>query len=586
MPQILGSPPEHTVKIRDLRPLVSATGLTKQGRNQAFQHSGPPMRGSLRAARPSASQTDSEAHSGAADEDWDLDVSRLSDWIAEEGVEGLVKLMRQKRAAQKRHAAAAAEARQRAATAARQQAVTRPPLRKETGNVSTIDVANLDASNVSDFIAKVGLEKTIELVRRGVAVIKNKEVGGAAQPRMRAAVPERQPRTGASSTAEGVSKQPTSRGVLLTDEDEGTGGQGGFSVPPKQRPLSGPPRLDSSHRPWGHVTPSLSGGSLTGEAIARERDGPSFTDWRYSDKDMTPDKYDGRASLEHFMSKFWSCSGYHGWDEEERLAHLQCALEGGPAQKLVTEMCMEMSLLRAQVRGLTVEMEFRRRLIPVPQGSPPATARLSPAATGPATHQSSRDSEAGKDGARAAIMKDVQGQLAALAAEIQTFKKSRAASTENDMLQGPSKKRAAKGGCFNCGQNGHQQYDCPHREKSLPQRVKATREVTVTRSGDALRGGGQRRVAPREPVGPTRVPQQSTPLGASHQREPEVLRPRASGTSMWAAGVSPGVRCQLWLANAGGANKGPPKGRKSPIPPKSEAMPRGSNLLLSTGCSC
>ena len=46
------------------------------------------------------------------------------------------------------------------------------------------------------------------------------------------------------------------------------------------------------------------------------------------------DKYDGQSSFETFMSKFYNCSQYNGWTEQDQLAHLRASLVQNAAQCL------------------------------------------------------------------------------------------------------------------------------------------------------------------------------------------------------------------------------------------------------------
>ena len=49
---------------------------------------------------------------------------------------------------------------------------------------------------------------------------------------------------------------------------------------------------------------------------------------------MKPDKYDGKGSVETFLTQFDICADYNGWSDTDRAAHLKCSVSGVAGQLL------------------------------------------------------------------------------------------------------------------------------------------------------------------------------------------------------------------------------------------------------------
>ena len=184
-------------------------------------------------------------------------------------------------------------------------------------------------------------------------------------------------RTRASSSVDATDE------YCLELENEVTCGEG----PPRRGPQRtgfgasaraevGGPRLEASRR-RPHYSQAEETGTLDegthGETWPRKRPRKCEADMRITNKlrsrEMKLEKYDGSTSVDSFLAKFEICSGYNGWQEEDRLAHLQCALTNEAAQVLwdlgseaVTTSADLAEELRARFGEKSRELLYRSRL--------------------------------------------------------------------------------------------------------------------------------------------------------------------------------------------------------------------------------
>ena len=285
-------------------------------------------------------------------EDEGLDASTMSDWIAEEGTEGLVEIMKQRREARKAEArAATAQARPRAATRptaegtgkattasnpSRPRAASRP-IQAPPRGAAPLDISDLEAENVSDFIAQVGIERLTQLIRRG-AVAENQDLEAASRPKTRAAASERLPTREASTTkvtksTQGSDRRPSSRRVQWPDDDDDDDQSedlGGASDSSEGQP----PERPQPHKPKGRAA---LGEKSSSKVTAAHLSQPHHPAQRYGRKDITPASFDGRSPWPPFKAEFERCVEYNGWGEFDCRVQLQQALRDGPRQMVWAE---------------------------------------------------------------------------------------------------------------------------------------------------------------------------------------------------------------------------------------------------------
>ena len=73
-------------------------------------------------------------------------------------------------------------------------------------------------------------------------------------------------------------------------------------------------------------------------------------------REMKLEKFDGTSSIDSFLAKFEICSRHNEWTEEDRMAHLQCAMVNNAAQILWTWGPKELQRARILLRSCEQDM--------------------------------------------------------------------------------------------------------------------------------------------------------------------------------------------------------------------------------------